>query len=304
MLLPLISVIITTRNEEENLGFCLESIKKQTFPSSKVEVIVVDNNSTDKTKQIAKKYTPKIYNQGPERSAQRNFGAQKARGKWLLFLDADTILSSKAIKKGLKKGEKERLVGLYIAEIILGNSFWCQVRRFERSFYDVTPIDAVRLIRADIFRQIGGFDRHLTGPEDWDLDKRVRALGKTALIEPSDFFFLNRKLNKFNYEKENFVSRLNRIASKAVVYHNEINFSLKEYLKKKSYYAANFSVYLEKWGKNDPDLKRQLGFFYRYFWVFLRKGGGKKIIRFPHLAFGMIVLKFLTGLTYLKTKAK
>ena len=63
----LISVVITTKNEEKNLGNCLESVKNKTYPQKNIEIIVVDNNSTDRTKKIASRYTNKIFNQGPER---------------------------------------------------------------------------------------------------------------------------------------------------------------------------------------------------------------------------------------------
>ena len=64
----MISIIITTKNEEKNIKNILESLKQQTYKS--VEIIVVDNNSTDKTKEIARQYTSLIYNKGPERSSQ------------------------------------------------------------------------------------------------------------------------------------------------------------------------------------------------------------------------------------------
>ena len=150
--LPLVSITITTKNEEKNIKPCLESIKKQTYPQNKIEIIVVDNNSRDKTKQIAKQYTKKVFNIGPERSVQRNFGMlQKSSGKYLMFLDADMRLASKVISQAVKKLEDSPLVALYIPEIILGNSFFSRVRRFERSFYTGTVIDCVRIIRKDIF---------------------------------------------------------------------------------------------------------------------------------------------------------
>lgn len=83
-----VSVIITTKNEEKNIASCLESIKNQTYPQEKIEIIVVDNDSIDKTKEIALKYTDKVYNFGPERSAQRNFGVRQAKGKYILYLDS------------------------------------------------------------------------------------------------------------------------------------------------------------------------------------------------------------------------
>ncbi len=70
----LVSVIVTTKNEEKNIANCLKSIKGQSYPQEKIQIIVVDNNSSDSTTKIAKRFTDKVYNKGPERSAQRNYG--------------------------------------------------------------------------------------------------------------------------------------------------------------------------------------------------------------------------------------
>ena len=98
----LVSVIITTKNEQAVIGRLLESIKMQSYP--KIEVIVVDNKSADRTKQIAKKYTKLVYNAGPERSAQRNYGAKKAKGDFLFFLDASDFLELVSLFLFLKSG--------------------------------------------------------------------------------------------------------------------------------------------------------------------------------------------------------
>ena len=64
--LELVSVIVPTKNSERTLAKCLDSIRNQTYKS--IEIIVVDNNSIDSTKEIAKRFTKKVYNKGPERS--------------------------------------------------------------------------------------------------------------------------------------------------------------------------------------------------------------------------------------------
>jgi glycosyltransferase involved in cell wall biosynthesis len=265
----LISVIITTKNEEKHIGNCLESIKKQTYPQDLIEVIVVDNNSNDRTKEIAGKYTDKVFDKGPERSAQRNFGVEKSSGEYILYLDADMILNKNVIRDCVEYVEKNKdTVGLYITEIVMGKKYWSKVRRFERSFYDATVIDCVRFLRKDIFQKVGGFDEGMTGPEDWDLDKKIRSEGKTALI-------------------------------KTPIYHNEAEFDLKKYLGKKAYYARQFDNYISKWGKDDGDIKNQFGVFYRYFGVFFEKGKWKKILVHPVLTAGMYFLRFMVGVKYI-----
>ena len=116
----MLSVIINTKNEEKNIANCLHSIRRQNFNTGKMEIIVVDNNSTDQTKGIARQYTDKVFNLGPERSAQRNFGAHKAQGEILGFIDADMILSSRVIAEVAEKFESDKnLAGLYINEKIV-----------------------------------------------------------------------------------------------------------------------------------------------------------------------------------------
>lgn len=271
---PLVSVVITTKNEEKNISNCLESIKNQTYPREKIEIIVVDNRSSDKTVKIARTYTRQVFQKGPERSAQRNYGLQRANGEYLMFLDADMILSGNVIEKCIQKITKNRLVGLYISEVVVGDGYWVRVRRFERSFYDATVIDCVRLVRASAFRKVNGFDTSLTGPEDWDFDKKIRGLGQVGLInEP--------------------------------IYHNESGFNLVKYLTKKGYYTQSFRKYIDKWGPDDPDVKKQFGPYYRSFGIFVEKRNFRRIFNQPFLFLGVLFLRLLVGITYIiKTKSR
>jgi glycosyltransferase involved in cell wall biosynthesis len=268
----LVSVVITTKNEEKNIEPCLKSIENQSY--KEVEIIVVDNNSTDKTKEIALKYTPFVFDKGPERSAQRNYGIiEKAKGEYAMFLDADMTLSPDLVKDCVDFIGRENCAALHISEIVLGNNFWSRVRRFERSFYDGTVIDGARFFRRDLFVEVGGFDETMSGPEDWDIDKKIKQIGPIGLVPAG--------------------------GNRAVIYHNEAEFDLKKYLRKKSYYAGSFATYVNKWGENDPDIKKQFGLYYRYFGVFLENGKWKKILAHPILTFGMYFLRGSVGITFL-----
>lgn len=275
----LVSVIVTTKNEEKNIGRCLQSIKIQNYPADKIEIIVVDNDSTDQTAIIARRYTQQVFNHGPERSAQRNFGINKARGEYFLFLDADMTLAPEVVSACVQRVEEElksanpksKLVGLYIREVITGQSFFSRVRRFERSFYNATAIDCVRFIQKAAFEKVGGFDENLTGPEDWDLDKKLRQIGETDLI-------------------------------KEPIYHNEAEFNLRRYLQKKAYYSQKFDTYIAKWGKNDPDIQKQFGLYYRFLGVFIEKGKWLRLLAHPILTLGMYFLRGLVGAGFLWQK--
>ena len=66
-------------------------------------------------------------------------------------------------------------------------------------------------------------------------------------------------------------------------------------------YTINFTMSPNflLWGKNDPDIKKQLGLLYRYFGVFIEQGKWKKLLRHPILTFGMYFLRFLVGVKYI-----
>ena len=269
--MKIVSIVISTKNEERHIGACLDSIAAQDFPKDNLEVLVIDNNSNDRTKEIARKYGARVYNYGPERSSQRNFGVAKAVGKYILYLDADMQLSKNVILDCLKKCEDDRIIALYIPERIIGTGFWIKVRDFERSFYNATCIDAVRFIKRDAFLNIGGFDESLVGAEDWDFDRRIHLAGKTDIIA-------------------------------SILYHDEGIFSLKRYLKKKSYYIDAFAPYITKWGRDDATIRKQLGIWYRYFWLFIRDGQWKKLLCHPILAGGIFFLRICVGFIYIVNK--
>jgi len=269
--LPLISVVITTKNEEKHIVSCLKSIKNQDYPREKIEIIVVDNNSTDDTVKLAKQYTKNIFTKGPERSAQRNYGMiTKSHGQYVMYIDADMELSKKVVSSCVSRATKNPdIIGLYIREIVTGDNYWSKVRRFERSFYEGTVIDCVRFIEKSAFVKVKGFDERLTGPEDWDLDKKIRNLGKVDLI-------------------------------KQPIYHNEAEFNLKKYLAKKSYYSKGLDIYIKKWGKDDPDVKKQFSPLYRLVVVFLEREKWQKLPQQPRLVLGMALLRIGVGFSYVK----
>lgn len=295
MVNELVSVVITTKNEEKNIENCLKSIKLQDYEY--IEIIVVDNNSDDQTKNIAKKYTEKVYDKGPERSAQRNFGMiDKSKGKYVMFLDADMILSPSLIETCVHaiKGE---IVALHIPEIVLGKNYFSEVRRFERTFYNGTVIDGARFFLKSAFTKVKGFYENLNGPEDWDIDKKVKQIGKIGLIKEEEKNLENWKMKDFVIERG-----VNPKDYGVCIYHNESEFDLKKYISKKGYYAKSFDDYIEKWGKDDEEIKKQFGIYYRFLGVFIEKGKWTKLFMHPILTFGMYYLRFLVGVKFLKRK--
>lgn len=96
------SVIIPAHNEELFIEKTLQSLIKQDY--SDLEIVVVDNKSSDSTFKIAKEFTNNVvtYNKKLNASAARNFGVKKSTGNYIAFLDADSCLSSNAISHLIK----------------------------------------------------------------------------------------------------------------------------------------------------------------------------------------------------------
>lgn len=214
----MVSVIITTKNEESVIARLIKSIKNQTYEYR--EIILVDNRSRDKTAEIAKKMGVKVYTFGPERSAQRNFGAKEARGEYLLFLDADMELTPDVLKACVEICSADKKIGgVVIPEVSIAHSFWEKVKAFERSFYNESGdevTDAARFFKKEAFAKTGGYDETITGPEDWDLPDNIKKIG---------------------FE----ISRI-----KSVIYHYERINSPFSLAKKKFYYALKTHRYLSK----------------------------------------------------------
>ncbi len=292
---PLVSVVVTTRNEEKNIGNCLLSIQEQTY--SNMETIVVDNGSTDRTKEIAREYTQHVYDKGPERSAQRNYGMiEIAKGDYVMFIDADMILAPCLIEECVEEIEQKQAVALYISEVILGSTYWCRVRKFERSFYDATVIDSARFFRRDIFCSVTGFDVGIDFGEEWDIDKKIKLFGRIHLLDKKT----SKECSLRCWCLEAFVKERGvDVIMSNVIFHNESDFRLARYVLKKGNYAKGFDKYIAKWGKNDPDIRRQFGLWYRYFGVFIENGKWKRLIANIYLTIGMYFLRVMVGLMFL-----
>lgn len=261
---PLVSVIITTKNSSRTLEKCLKSIKDQTYKN--IELIVIDNNSTDNTKEIANKYTNKVFNYGPERSAQRNFGAKQAKGEYLLTHDSDVYFNIDSVKECVELSRAEDCDAIILPEQSIGIGFWAKVKAFERSFYVGNDyMEGARFFKKNIYEKLGGYDEDLYAGEDWDLTIRFRKAGYT--ISRADIFI------------EHDEGKMNLFGSSG----------------KKRYYASNlFEIYAKKHPK---EFQQQMNVFVRFpLEKIILKGA-----RHPVLLSCMI---FMKGLEYRGSKKR
>ncbi len=273
-----ISVVIATFNEQKNIGRCLKSLRHQTLSPNQMEIIVVDNQSTDKTVATAKKLADRIYLLSPNkqiknsRGAQLNFGVAKSHGGIIFFPDADMTFDKKLLEEAFSLVCSKKIGALYIPEVIKGKGFFGKIRNFERSFYNATCIDAVRIVTKKLYQKVGGFDdKNIRfGPDDWDFTKRIKLL--------TDKISITR--NK--------------------LYHHEENLKMATYFSKKSNYSQSFKEYIAKWGTGDPDIKKQFGLVYRYFTVYVENGKWRYFISALQLTIGLYFIRSIVGLNHLR----
>lgn len=180
---PLVSVIIPAFNEEKYLHYCLSSITKQTYKN--VEVIVVDDGSTDRSLSIAKKYNAQILtqrHQGP--AAARNFGAKKSHGSILVFADADMRFSSTYVEKLIEPILKKKAIGTFVKEEMVANpdNIWSRCwsinanlpadRRLPKDYPETE--NGFRAIRRDYFEKVGGFTVGQGYTDDETLSRKLQ----------------------------------------------------------------------------------------------------------------------------------
>lgn len=180
------SIIIPAKNEEANIGRCLDSISRMTFDTSQYEVIVVDNGSTDKTVEIARQKGATVYVEPDLTIAGlRNFGASQARGQIYAFLDADCAVSAQWLEFASHYLDPaENIVAFGSPAVVPEGGTWVQkawfnVRGRAGEVVDVDWLESANLfVKSSAFRTVHGFDESLVTCEDYDLTQKLKAVGR------------------------------------------------------------------------------------------------------------------------------
>ncbi len=211
---PKVSVIIPTKNSSKTLEACLRSVKEQTYKN--IEIVVVDNNSTDNTKEIAGKYADKVFNKGPERSAQVNFGVEQADGFFVYKVDSDFILDQRVVEECINKTEEG-----YDAIVVHNSpdirvSWIARLRKFEVDMYKYDIVhSSARFVAKDVYKNIGGFNEKIIAGEDYDFQNKLNRGGyKTGFIdaealhlgEPTEFWPHMKKYYEYGKDFVNYVN--------------------------------------------------------------------------------------------------
>jgi glycosyltransferase involved in cell wall biosynthesis len=246
-----VSFIVPTYNSSRTISACVRSLRTQTYPD--VEILVVDNNSTDDTSARALAAgADQVITAGPERCAQRNRGAADSRGEIVVFIDSDMVMEPALAAQIVATFEtRPELSALIIPERSFGDGFWTKCRVLEKSLYvGNESVEAARAFRRDAFEAVGGWNENLTAAEDWDLDDRIRAHGVQ-------------------------VGRID-----AYIWHDEGKLRLRGTFGKKRYYGQWIAAYLDAHDDGSRRIRRS---------GLLDKKGD--LLRHPILTGGMVTLK-------------
>ena len=199
-----VSVIIPTLQEENYIATILSRLKKVKTP---IEVIVVNSGSRDKTVEIAKHLADKVYQikkQGI--SNGKNFGAHRANGEILVFLDADITFPLNFADKVLKAFEDPTVVGATCN--IMPNPSKPSEKAFFY-FYNLLIWTSAKfkphcrgeffVVRKSAFIHTNGFDENIPCMEDHELANRLSKLGKFVFISDLTVFESLRRLRKLGF---------------------------------------------------------------------------------------------------------
>jgi glycosyltransferase involved in cell wall biosynthesis len=186
---PKVSIVIPTYNRARCVGNAVESVLSQTFED--FEILVVDDGSTDNTKDVLKKYAGNIryiYQENQERCIARNNGIKHSKGEYIAFLDSDDIWLPHKLQAQVSILDQNPQVGLVYGQMfpLDPDGHWHfrrtkftgwgepgPARIFDKLvMMNLLPTPTV-VARKSCFDHVGTFDPHLTCSEDWDLWLRI-----------------------------------------------------------------------------------------------------------------------------------
>lgn len=227
----LVSVIIPTYNCANYVVGAVKSALNQTYENC--EIIVVDDGSSDNTKEVLTVFGNKIsyiYQTNKGLSAARNTGIKAARGKYIAFLDSDDIWLKDKLKQQLKKIEGFEDVGIVgcgeyridstgrVSIKSPKNNYHDKTKLFHRLLNDncITGSGSGVLVRKECFEKVGLFDEELSSAEDWDMWLRI--------VVYFDVEFTNQPLVLIRVRSDSLCSSINveRMLSNELVVLNKV----------------------------------------------------------------------------------
>ena len=188
---PIISVVIPAHNESEYLRECLETVISVDYPREKLDIIVVDDGSTDNTYDIAKEYEisgVRVFKkENGGKGAALNFGITKAKGELVATMDADSYLMKETIRRLIPFFKDPKVMAVTPAVKIKHTGSWIkELQRVEYlmilfsrkllSFIESVPVTPgpFSMFRTKVFDEVGMFDEHNL-VEDQEIALRIQS---------------------------------------------------------------------------------------------------------------------------------
>ncbi len=187
---PFVSVIVPVRNEERFIADCLTNLLNQDYPQDRLKLIVVDNNSTDRSRTIIRQFPVQyVFEKRKGVSKARNTGARVARGDLLAFVDGDCVAPRDWISRLVTALWDQS------ADACIGTCVFPQGGSFVEDYLALRGIDSQRellnesrpfppwlltgnlLVRRTIFEKVAGFEETLARGEDADFWWKIERAG-------------------------------------------------------------------------------------------------------------------------------
>ena len=244
----LISVIMPVYNGATYLPYALKSIDAQGYDN--LEIVIVDDGSTDETAEIARSHPKVRYQYQGNRgiSEAMNSGLRLARGEYITFLDADDWWSDKKLilQLGLLKGSLTQIVAGYVQPVKFAYASGNRDFKLVKEPYSLLNLGSA-LVRASVFERIGLFDPdfHLCG--DWDWFLRAREAAVEMLIHPDVVLYYLRHANNVTNERAAIQHGLMKLFKKTLDRQRKAGLTSP---------LPNFSVFLKESGLLMPDVER------------------------------------------------
>lgn len=202
----LVSVIIPVYNGERYLSEAIQSVIEQTYEP--IEIILVDDGSTDNTAQVAKQFQQNIhyvYQPNSGAPSARNTGLKIAVGNIIAFLDADDMWNSNKLEIQINHLTKNPLTEIvlgyqqviYISEIIEGKPKFQNYSTPEMALQLGTAV-----FRKSVFEKVGLFNPELRYADDWDWFMRAREMEVLMMIHSETVLFYRRHDHNLTNQRE------------------------------------------------------------------------------------------------------
>lgn len=214
---PQISIIIPALNEEKLLPQTLSQFTKPLKNLYRIEVIVSDGGSIDRTLQIAKELADVVIENPPgvkqKISIGRNAGAHAAKGQYFYFFNADTRINdiNNFFKLTADEIKNPRIAALtcnirvFPEEVIwkdkIYHTFYNTYVRILNSLGMGMGRGESHIIKRDVFYKAGGYNENMAAGEDYDLYRRIKKYGKIKFMKQLVVYESPRRYRKYGYFK-------------------------------------------------------------------------------------------------------